>query len=151
MKAKIIEKIEEAFFDLHPEVKPYYNILNLIKDLPSEVNDSQQTKFKSKKKLTDNLTSFINQPQSSAKVVRKPGINLQTRVLNAITELGRFVRLSEILEKIKEHDAKFSASVSPALTQLRQIGSLKNHMPTGNRKLTYWGLTEWEWEGEVKP
>jgi hypothetical protein len=150
MKAKIIEKIEEAFFELHPEVKPYYNIINLIKDLPYEVNYLQQTKLKTKRKLTDDLTSFINQPQSVAKVVRKPGINLQTRVLNTIGELGRFVRLSDILSKIKENDANFSASISPALTQLRQIGSLKNYMPTGNRKLTYWGLTEWEWKGDVK-
>lgn len=30
-----IQKIEKAFFEVHPEVEPYYNIINLIKDFPS--------------------------------------------------------------------------------------------------------------------
>ncbi len=147
MKERIIGEIEHMLFDLHPEVKPYYKVINLIKNLSAE-DDYPSSKSKLKRKSKVDALSIFNQPIPVTRKVRNPGHNLQTRVLTAITELGRFVRVSEIMEKIKEQDTEFSGGISHALTQLRQIGSLKNYMPTGNRKLTFWGLANWEWEGE---
>ncbi|QXV66450.1 hypothetical protein INP83_05030 [Mucilaginibacter sp. 21P] len=147
MKQKIITKVKEALFRLHSDVRPYYEILKLIEDIRPDTETLQHSKAKRK---YERGTITLDELSPVTRRVRNSGENLQTRVLSAITELGRFVRLGEILEKIKIEDVNFSASISPALTQLKQLGTIKNYKPTGNRKLTYWGLTEWEWKDESK-